>query len=141
MGRWPLVLIKPHKKAFWNNEAIQGLFCMRTRAKLAWKMLLQVSWKKTLLTYYSHVLPALNKAKHISRIFITYFDNDKLKNEARELVKNLTTAFLTFWNSHLLIMWEITIFVLVQKSCLFKNFLFKKWRYFKSLFKSMQCFL
>ena len=41
-------------------------------------------------------LPALNEAKHVSRIFITDFDNDKLKNETRELVKNVTTAFLTF---------------------------------------------
>ena len=74
-----------------------------------------------LLTHYSHIFPALKEVKHVARIFSTYFDNKKLKNETRELAKNATTGILTFWKS-LLIMWEITIFVLVQSSCLFKNF-------------------
>ena len=65
-----------------------------------------------LLTHYSHVLPAL-KEVNVARIFSTYFDNKKLKNKTRELAKNATAGFLTFWKS-LLIMWEITIFVLVQ---------------------------
>ena len=74
-----------------------------------------------LLTHYSHVLSALKEVKHVPTIFNTCFDNKKLKNETRELAKNATTGILTFWKS-LLIMWEITIFVLVQSSCLFKNF-------------------
>ena len=52
--------------------------------------------KKENLTHYSHVLPALNEVNHIARIFSTYFDNKKLKNETRELAKNATTRFLTF---------------------------------------------
>ena len=78
-----------------------------------------------LLTHYSHVLSALKEVKHVARIFNTDFDNKKLKNETREQAKNATTGFLTFGKS-LLIMWEIIIFVLVQSSCLFKNFPFKK---------------
>ena len=74
-----------------------------------------------LLTHYSHVLPALKEVKHVSRIFNTWFDNKKLKNETRELAKSSTTGVLTFRKS-LLIMWEITIFALAQSSCLFKNF-------------------
>ena len=142
VGRWSVVLIKPHKKSFQKQRSNSRLVLHAYKSQTSLKYVATGIMKKNLLlTHYSHVLPALNEAKHVSRIFITYFDNDKLKNETRELVKNVTTAFLTFWKSHLLVMWEITIFVLVQKSCLFKNFLFKKWRYFKSLFKSMQCFL
>ena len=48
-----------------------------------------------LLTHYSHVLPAL-KEVNVARIFSTYFDNKKSKNETRELAKNETTGFLTF---------------------------------------------
>ena len=90
-----------------------------------------------LLTHYSHVLLALKKIKHVARTFSTYLNNNKLKNETRELAKNATTGFLTFCKS-LLIMWEIAIFVLVHSSCLFKNSPFNKSRYFKSLFKSRQ---
>ena len=46
-----------------------------------------------LLTHYSHVLPALKEVKHV---FSKYFDNNKLKNETRELAKNAITGFLTF---------------------------------------------
>ena len=49
-----------------------------------------------LLTHYSHVLPSLKEVKHVAKIFSTYFDNNKLKNETRELAKNVTTGFLTF---------------------------------------------
>ena len=49
-----------------------------------------------LLTHYSHVLPGLKEVKHVSRIFNTWFDNKKLKNETRELAKNSTTGVLTF---------------------------------------------
>ena len=52
-----------------------------------------------LLTHYSHVLPALKEVKHVAKIFSTYFDNNKLKNETRELAKHVTTGFLTFWKS------------------------------------------
>ena len=38
----------------------------------------------------------------------------------RELVKNVTTGFLTFSKS-LLIMWEITIFALVQSQVIINN--------------------
>ena len=93
-----------------------------------------------LLTLYSHVLPALKEVKHVARIFSTYFNNNRLKNETRELAKNVTKGFLTFRKS-LLITWKMTIFVLAQSSCLFKNFRFKKLRYFKSLFKCMECLL
>ena len=48
------------------------------------------------LTYYSHVLSALKEVMHNARIFRTYFDNNKLKNETRELAKNVITGFLTF---------------------------------------------
>ena len=78
-----------------------------------------------LLTLYSHVLPALKEVKHVARIFSTYFNNNRLKNETRELAKNVTKGFLTFRKS-LLITWKMTIFVLAQSSCLFKNFRFKK---------------
>ena len=78
-----------------------------------------------LLTHYSHVLLSLKKVKHVARTFSTYFDNNNLKNETRELAKNATTGFLAFCKS-LLIMWEIAIFVLVHSSYLFKNFPFKK---------------
>ena len=91
-----------------------------------------------LLTRYSHFLPALKEVKNVARIFSIYFDNNKLKNETRELSKNVTTGCNFFLRSHLLIKWEI--FVLFQSSCVFKNFLFKKWRYLKSRFKSMKCF-
>ena len=49
-----------------------------------------------LLTHYSHIFPALKEVKHVARIFSTYFDNKKLKNETRELAKNATTRFLNF---------------------------------------------
>ena len=49
-----------------------------------------------LLTYYSHVLPALKEVKRVARIFSIYFDNKKLKNETRELAKTATTRFLLF---------------------------------------------
>ena len=78
-----------------------------------------------LLTHYSHVLSALKEVKHAARIFNTCFDNKMLKNETRELAKNATTGILMFSKSFL-IMWEMTIFVLVQSSCLFKNVPFKK---------------
>ena len=80
-----------------------------------------------LLTHYSDISPALKEVKSVARIFSNYFDNNKLKNETKELPKNLTTGCNVFWRSHLLIMWEITIFALYKSSSLFKNFLFKKW--------------
>ena len=49
-----------------------------------------------LLTHYSHAFPALKEVKHVARIFSTYFDSKKLKNETRELAKNATTKFLNF---------------------------------------------
>ena len=49
-----------------------------------------------LLTHYSHVLPALKEVKHVARVFSKDFDNNKLKNETRELAKNAITGFLTF---------------------------------------------
>ena len=49
-----------------------------------------------LLTHYSHVSPALKEVKHVARIFSTYFNNEKLKNETRELAKSAATGFLTF---------------------------------------------
>ena len=45
-----------------------------------------------LLTRYSHFLPALKEVKNVARIFSIYFDNNKLKNETRELSKNVTTG-------------------------------------------------
>ena len=78
-----------------------------------------------LLTHYSHVFLALKEVKRFARIFSTYFDNNRLRNERRELAKNITKGFSTFRKS-LLITWEITIFVLAQSSSLFKNFRFKK---------------
>ena len=52
--------------------------------------------KENLLLTHSHVLPALKKVKHVSRIFNTCFDNKKLKNETKELAKNATTEILAF---------------------------------------------
>ena len=63
-----------------------------------------------LLTHYSHVFLALKEVKRFARIFSTYFDNNRLRNERRELAKNITKGFSTFRKS-LLITWEITIFV------------------------------
>ena len=77
--------------------------------------------KQNLLsTHYSHVLPALKEVKHVATFLSACFDNNKLKNETRELVKNVTTGFLTFSKS-LLIMWEITIFALVQSQVIINN--------------------
>ena len=52
--------------------------------------------KNVLLTHYSHLLPVLKEVKHVAKIFSTYFDNNKLKDETRELAKNATTGFSTF---------------------------------------------
>ena len=52
--------------------------------------------KNLLLTHYSHVLLALKEVKHVARIFSTYFDNNMLNNETRDLAKNATTGALTF---------------------------------------------
>ena len=49
-----------------------------------------------ILTHYSHVLPALKEVKHVVRIRRTYFDNNKLKNETRELAKIATAGYWTF---------------------------------------------
>ena len=130
------------KKDFHKQQSNSRLFLHACRSKTNLKNVAAGLKKENLLlTHYSHVLPALKDVKHVARVFSKYFANNKLKNETRELAKNAITGFLTFWKSHLLIVLEITPFVLVQSSCLFKNFLFKKWRYFKRLFKSMQCFL
>ena len=64
---------------------------MRTRAKL--KNVATIIQKESLLlTHYSHFLPALKEAKNVARIFSTYFENNRLKNEARKLAKNVTTG-------------------------------------------------
>ena len=39
--------------------------------------------KENLLLTHSHVSPALKEVKHVARIFSTYFNNKKLKNETR----------------------------------------------------------
>ena len=49
-----------------------------------------------LLTHYLHVLSALKEVEHVARIFSTYFDNNKLKNETRELAKFATAGYWTF---------------------------------------------
>ena len=41
--------------------------------------------KENLLLTHSRVLPALKEVKHNAYIFRTNFDNNKLKNETREL--------------------------------------------------------
>ena len=41
-------------------------------------------------TCYSHFLSALKEVKNVARIYSTYFDNNKLKNETRELAKDVT---------------------------------------------------
>ena len=89
VGRWSVVLIKPHKKSFQKQRSNSRLVLHAYKSQTSLKNVATGIMKKK-------ALPALNEAKHVSRIFITYFDNDKLKNETRELVKNLTTAFLTF---------------------------------------------
>ena len=49
-----------------------------------------------LLTRYSHFFPALKEVKNVARLFITYFDNNKLNNETRELEKDMTTGCYFF---------------------------------------------
>ena len=49
-----------------------------------------------LLTRYSHFLLVLKEVKIVARIFSTYFDNNKLKSETRELSKNVTTGCIFF---------------------------------------------
>ena len=49
-----------------------------------------------LLTHYSDISPALKEVKSVARIFSNYFDNNKLKNETKELPKNLTTGSNVF---------------------------------------------
>ena len=49
-----------------------------------------------LLTQYSDISPALKEVKNVARIFSNYFDNNKLKNETKELPKSLTTGCNVF---------------------------------------------
>ena len=61
---------------------------MYTRAKQLKKILLQILRKNPFSDNYSHFLPALEEAKNVARAFSTYFYNDNLKNEKRELAEN-----------------------------------------------------
>ena len=44
------------------------------------------------LTHYSHFLADLKEVKKVARTFSIYFDDNNLKNETRELAKNVTTG-------------------------------------------------
>lgn len=61
---------------------------MYTRAKQLKKILLQMLRKNPFSDNYSHFLPALEEAKNVARAFSTYFYNDNLKNEKRELAES-----------------------------------------------------
>lgn len=61
---------------------------MYTKAKQLKKILLQILRKNPFSDNYSHFLPALEVAKNVARAFSTYFYNDNLKNEKRELAES-----------------------------------------------------
>ena len=65
---------------------------------------------------------ALEEAKNVARTFSTYFKNNKLKNENREVATNVTTAYKYVDLARNMYI----IFVIVENSCLFSIFLCKK---------------
>ena len=58
------------------------------KSKTIKKILLQILRKNPFSDNYSHFLPALEEAKNVARAFSTYFYNDNLKNEKRELAES-----------------------------------------------------
>ena len=85
------------KKNFHKQQSNSRPFLHACRSKTNLKNVAAGLKKENLLlTHYSHVLPALKEVKHVARVFSKYFDNNKLKNETRELAKNAITGFLTF---------------------------------------------
>ena len=93
-------------------------------------------------TYFQHMIHIFSQeVKNIAKIFCTYFESNKLKNETRGLATNVTTGYNVLWRFHLLVMWEITIFVIVESSYGFTNFRIRSKGISKVVFKSVQCFL
>ena len=45
---------------------------------------------------YSHFYPSLEEGEKAAKIFSTYFENNKLKNETRGLARSVTTRYNAF---------------------------------------------
>ena len=77
-------------------------------------------------TYFQHMIHIFSQeVKNIAKIFCTYFESNKLKNETRGLATNVTTGYN----------------VLYESSYGLTNFRIRNKGISKVVFKSVQCFL
>ena len=65
------------------------------RSKANFKKLLQILRKKTLFNTFTFSASFL-ETKNVAKFFSTYFENNNLKSEARELATNVTTEYNLF---------------------------------------------
>ena len=66
------------------------------RSKANFKKLLQILRKKTLFNTLFTFSASFLETKNVAKFFSTYFENNNLKSETRELVTNVTTEYNLF---------------------------------------------